>query len=57
MLGHNIPKPVATGKNANLPNLNERLQRELDILWDNGSLDEKNLKLFVTNIYEHLMFK
>ena len=22
--------------------LNERLQRELDILWDNGSLDEKN---------------
>ena len=22
--------------------LNERLQRKLDILWDNGSLDEKN---------------
>ena len=37
--------------------LTERLQRELDILWDDGSLDEKNLKLFVTNIYEHLMFK
>ena len=37
--------------------LNERLQRELDILWDDGSLDEKNLKLFVMNIYEHLMFK
>ena len=24
--------------------LNERLQRELDILWDNGSLDEKKLE-------------
>ena len=37
--------------------LNERLQRELDILWDNGALDEKNLKLFVMSIYEHLIFK
>ena len=24
--------------------LNERLQRKLDILWDNGSLDEKKLE-------------
>ena len=24
--------------------LNERLQRELDILWDNGTLDEKKLE-------------
>ena len=51
MLGHNIPKPVATGKNANLPNLNERLQRELDILWDNGALDEKKLEALR---HEHL---
>ena len=38
-------------KNANLPNLNERLQRELDILWDNGSLDEKKLEALR---HEHL---
>ena len=38
-------------KNANLPNLNERLQRELDILWDNGALDEKKLE---TLRHEHL---
>ena len=31
--------------------LNERLQRELDILWDNGSLDEKKLE---TLRHEHL---
>ena len=24
--------------------LNERLQRELDVLWDNGTLDEKKLE-------------
>ena len=31
--------------------LNERLQRELDILWDNGTLDEKKLE---TLCHEHL---
>ena len=31
--------------------LNERLQRELDILWDNGTLDEKKLE---TLRHEHL---
>ena len=31
--------------------LNERLQRELDILWDNGALDEKKLE---TLRHEHL---
>ena len=31
--------------------LNERLQRELDILWDNGSLDEKKLEALR---HEHL---
>ena len=31
--------------------LNERLQRELDILWDNGSLDDKKLESLS---HEHL---
>ena len=31
--------------------LNERLQRELDILWEDGSLDEKQLE---TLRHEHL---
>ena len=31
--------------------LNERLQRELDILWDNGSLDDNKLEFLS---HEHL---
>lgn len=31
--------------------LNERLQRELDVLWDNGTLDDKVLE---TLLHEHI---